>query len=586
MAEDIESTIDPNKVPPLPKGYEPIKKEDQVPPLPSGYTPVKKKGSSVSNSITAPSNSVLGGRAVSSGTSNNNGFPEIDTNTIAPGMGIQPTPKSAKKETKGDIIDLEIEKPKTRGFGSEVFHKLATGSAQLGADIAAVPELIYDAFAAPQNAIADYLDIPSLKADSEKFKKTVSVRNVVKDIYKDEVSKLREESAKVDKKYATGIYDSFKNGDISDGFRQLTNSFAESLPATSSIMLGGAYAKAPQLLAASTMVFGSGKSEQLKEENPEMSTNARIANALASGLAEGAFETIGSGSIGAAAKGLIEREGTKKASLILKDGLVDFYKEALKKNPLTASMTGEGLEEWATQVTQNSIDVATGAKAPDYNVFEGAADAFISGVFGGAVLGGGLKGIDKIVNVQDRKQIKANTNTVFSLQEELNNPNINETSQAEINKTIDNLVSKNQELIQDGISRVESLGPAVKSKLEESISNIENIKNRAKEIQLDNTSEETKKVLLDNLKTEAKEAYELRNSILEGKATEVDVLPLKEQEKLKKEALKELIDESGTSKGVLEIVENNNYGFLRGKNYLTSYDDIYVSPSQINLLLN
>ena len=49
----------------------------------------------------------------------------------------------------------------------------------------------------------------------------------------------------------------------------------------------------------------------------------------------------------------------------------------------------------------------------------------------------------------------------------------------------------------------------------------------------------------------------------------------------KKEALKELIDESGTSKGVLEIVENNNYGFLRGKNYLTSYDDIYVSPSQI-----
>ncbi len=48
-----------------------------------------------------------------------------------------------------------------------------------------------------------------------------------------------------------------------------------------------------------------------------------------------------------------------------------------------------------------------------------------------------------------------------------------------------------------------------------------------------------------------------------------------------KEVLKELIDDSVTSKGVLEIVENNNYGFLRGKNYLTSYDDIYVSPSQI-----
>ncbi|OFI06192.1 hypothetical protein CLOACE_12250 [Clostridium acetireducens DSM 10703] len=49
----------------------------------------------------------------------------------------------------------------------------------------------------------------------------------------------------------------------------------------------------------------------------------------------------------------------------------------------------------------------------------------------------------------------------------------------------------------------------------------------------------------------------------------------------KKEKLKEMINESDTAKGVLEIIESNNYGFLRGKNYLTSPDDIYVSPSQI-----
>lgn len=49
----------------------------------------------------------------------------------------------------------------------------------------------------------------------------------------------------------------------------------------------------------------------------------------------------------------------------------------------------------------------------------------------------------------------------------------------------------------------------------------------------------------------------------------------------RKEKFREMVDESDTAKGVLEIVENNNYGFLRGKNYLTSPDDIYVSPSQI-----
>lgn len=55
----------------------------------------------------------------------------------------------------------------------------------------------------------------------------------------------------------------------------------------------------------------------------------------------------------------------------------------------------------------------------------------------------------------------------------------------------------------------------------------------------------------------------------------------KVNEEDKKERLKELIDESDTAKGVLEILETNNYGFLRGDNYLTGPNDIYVSPSQI-----
>ncbi|HCW54298.1 MAG TPA: transcription termination factor Rho [Clostridium sp.] len=57
---------------------------------------------------------------------------------------------------------------------------------------------------------------------------------------------------------------------------------------------------------------------------------------------------------------------------------------------------------------------------------------------------------------------------------------------------------------------------------------------------------------------------------------------LNDSEKIeKKEVLKEMINESNTAKGILEILENNNFGFLRCKNYLTSSEDIYVSPSQI-----
>ncbi|MDF2883475.1 MAG: transcription termination factor Rho [Clostridiaceae bacterium] len=63
------------------------------------------------------------------------------------------------------------------------------------------------------------------------------------------------------------------------------------------------------------------------------------------------------------------------------------------------------------------------------------------------------------------------------------------------------------------------------------------------------------------------------------KKSNIEDTQLKYEEK--KEKLKEMINDSETANGVLEIVENNNYGFLRGKNYLSGPEDIYVSPSQI-----
>ena len=49
----------------------------------------------------------------------------------------------------------------------------------------------------------------------------------------------------------------------------------------------------------------------------------------------------------------------------------------------------------------------------------------------------------------------------------------------------------------------------------------------------------------------------------------------------KKEELKSIPKEQEYVKGILEILENNSFGFLRCKNYLTSSEDVYVSPSQI-----
>jgi hypothetical protein len=383
-----------------------------------------------------------------------------------------------------------------------------------------------------------------LHADSERFKKNIGVRNAVKELYQGEVVKLREHAKKVDTQYQDGIYESFKNGDILGGFDQVTNSFVESIPATASIMLGGAYAKAPQLLAASTMMFGAGKNEQLKKEHPEMSTNARTINALGTGFAEGAFETMGSGSIGAAARGLVERKGVAKAATLLKDGLVKSYQYALKKNPFTASLAGEGIEEWATQVTQNSIDVATGAKPKDFNIFDGATDAFIGGAFGGAVFGGGLKGIEQMANNQDKNAIKSNIKKTQELQKALDNPDTSPETKIQIEKAIDGLVKTNQQLINKNVDHADNLHPKVKEKLVEAVAKIDETKQAVKAIKLDDTTNDAQKqILLDGLKEDFKKHNALKADILDGKTTPVDVLPIKEQDKIKRQALKELTAE-------------------------------------------
>ncbi|ERK32208.1 transcription termination factor Rho [Clostridium intestinale] len=49
----------------------------------------------------------------------------------------------------------------------------------------------------------------------------------------------------------------------------------------------------------------------------------------------------------------------------------------------------------------------------------------------------------------------------------------------------------------------------------------------------------------------------------------------------RRERPRDNIGEAASDKGVLEILENNNFGFLRCRNYLTGDNDIYISPSQI-----
>ena len=126
------------------------------------------------------------------------------------------------------------------------------------------------------------------------------------------------------------------------------------------------------------------------------------------------------------------------------------------------------------------------------------------------------------------------------------------------------------------------------------------LKNKAKELGIKNISKLKKSEIIDELVKVTPNAIEKNGVVLtERIAPKVreqensnntfsnnhenreNYSMTEEQKEEKKERLKVMINESGSSKGVLEVQENNNFGFLRCNNYLTGENDIYVSPSQI-----
>ncbi|MGL5243586.1 MAG: transcription termination factor Rho, partial [Sarcina sp.] len=125
------------------------------------------------------------------------------------------------------------------------------------------------------------------------------------------------------------------------------------------------------------------------------------------------------------------------------------------------------------------------------------------------------------------------------------------------------------------------------------------LKEIAKELGIKNISKKKKSELIEELKNKTPKTIEKDGVILREKITpkvtenrvekndenieKVERTDRREslQEEEKKERFKEMVNVSNSAKGVLEILDNNNFGFLRCKNYLTGEDDIYVSPSQI-----
>ncbi|GKX64925.1 transcription termination factor Rho [Inconstantimicrobium mannanitabidum] len=120
------------------------------------------------------------------------------------------------------------------------------------------------------------------------------------------------------------------------------------------------------------------------------------------------------------------------------------------------------------------------------------------------------------------------------------------------------------------------------------------LKDLAKELNIKNISKYKKAELIEVITNSTQKSIQKDGVILKEKIAPKQVektIDAQESTKAsdeqndreeKKEQLKEMINNtSDVAKGVLEILETNNFGFLRCTNYLTGDNDVYVSPSQI-----
>jgi hypothetical protein len=294
---------------------------------------------------------------------------------------IKPEPQRAVAESTAMKPRMMTAPPKEKekaGYLKTLYDNLALGASYANEAVASLPETVINLFAIPQNFIAEKTGW-NIGTNADKIKKQLGISNPLLDYIQESQKVLKGEVAKdvADRYNDPGIVSNFQKGNYKEGFELLGAGIAQSVPISIGMMLGGAYTAPAKLATVSTLALTEAQRRELEEMDPTMSESEKTIKALGMAGAESLFSSIGTGTIGRVYRDIAAREGTDAAKTILKDGLVQTYKKALEKGGAAAGFAGEGIEEAATQITQNVI---SGRPA-----FEGVADAFATGAGSGVV---------------------------------------------------------------------------------------------------------------------------------------------------------------------------------------------------------
>ena len=187
-------------------------------------------------------------------------------------------------------------------------------------------------------------------------------------------------------------------GMVGEAFLTASESLAQSIVA----MAGGGWG-----LALTGATAGVQKYDQLDQspETKDMSEAMKIYNSVATGIFNALFEKLGDAAIGREFKRLVLKHGADEAKSIVRSNLENWLDGMFKKYGVLWMPVSEGLEEVATQISENITDYCTGA-TDKWDPMEGALENFVYGAAGGAQFS--MAGVpfairNRIIKSQSRK---------------------------------------------------------------------------------------------------------------------------------------------------------------------------------------
>jgi len=141
----------------------------------------------------------------------------------------------------------------------------------------------------------------------------------------------------------------------------------------------------------------------------------------------------------------------------------------------------------------------------------------------------------------DLGTLDENSRKIIEFSKQLNTEGLSETEKTVIQKQIDKITADSSKIVSNTIGKITDMPGELYDEVVLLNSKAGEIKAQAREINEGNLTNKTQ--LLEGLAEDYKALQEKRNGIIGGSVSVVDVLPLKEQETLKKQAMEDLVTE-------------------------------------------